>query len=192
MFKDVAGDLVNTIDGAAPKLRTLAEQDTERPRAPGKPRGSRSAGSETDRIGGTTPPIACAGQPSDATPHSCGRRAAVRNRGRRVVDALGGKQLFERRVVFRDSRGMCRGGLRNGIASEFSTGETTLALHPASEKNAAGTVEIGFEVPDLQKFYDEMMANGVTFLVAPKTQEYGGILAQFEDSEGAFVSVSGK
>jgi uncharacterized glyoxalase superfamily protein PhnB len=65
-------------------------------------------------------------------------------------------------------------------------------LHPASEKNAAGTVEIGFEVPDLQKFYDEMMANGVTFLVAPKTQEYGGILTQFEDSEGAFVSVSGK
>jgi len=28
--------------------------------------------------------------------------------------------------------------------SEFVTGETTLALHPASEKNPAGTVELGF------------------------------------------------
>jgi lactoylglutathione lyase len=76
--------------------------------------------------------------------------------------------------------------------SEFSTGETTLALHLASEKNAAGKVEIGFEVPDLQKFYNEMRANGVKFPVAPEKQEYGGILAQFEDSEGAAVSVSGK
>ena len=76
--------------------------------------------------------------------------------------------------------------------SEFSTGETTLALHPASDKNPAGKVEIGFEVPDLQKFYDEMRAKGVKFPMAPKKQEYGGILAQFEDSEGASVTVSGK
>jgi lactoylglutathione lyase len=76
--------------------------------------------------------------------------------------------------------------------SEFSTGETTLALHPASEKNPAGRVEIGLEVPDLQKFYDEMTANGVKFPATPKKQEHGAILAQFEDSEGASVSVSGK
>src|SRR6202044_863674 len=37
--------------------------------------------------------------------------------------------------------------------SEFETGETTLALHRASAKNAAGTVELGFTVPDLHKFY---------------------------------------
>lgn len=36
--------------------------------------------------------------------------------------------------------------------SEFATGETTLALHPASEKNPAGTIELGIGVPDLQKF----------------------------------------
>ena len=76
--------------------------------------------------------------------------------------------------------------------SEFSTGETTLALHPASDKNPAGKVEIGFDVPDLQKFYDEMRAKGVKFPMAPRKQEYGGILAQFEDSEGASVTVSGK
>ena len=47
--------------------------------------------------------------------------------------------------------------------SEFSTGETTLALHPASDKNPAGKLEIGFEVPDLQKFHSEMKANRVKF-----------------------------
>jgi catechol 2,3-dioxygenase-like lactoylglutathione lyase family enzyme len=34
--------------------------------------------------------------------------------------------------------------------SEFATGETTLALHPASEKNPAGKVELGFQVDDLR------------------------------------------
>jgi predicted enzyme related to lactoylglutathione lyase len=75
--------------------------------------------------------------------------------------------------------------------SEFSTGDTTLALHPASETNSAGKVEVGFNVPDLPKFYDEMRAKGVKFPMAPKMQDFGGMLAQFEDPEGAHVSVSG-
>src|ERR1700740_670805 len=37
--------------------------------------------------------------------------------------------------------------------SEFVTGETTLALHPASEKNPAGKVELGFTVADVEAFY---------------------------------------
>jgi len=76
--------------------------------------------------------------------------------------------------------------------SEFATGETTLALHPASEKNPAGKIEVGFNVPDLTKFYDEMRAKGVKFPMAPKKQDFGGMLAQFEDSEGAHVSVGGE
>ena len=75
--------------------------------------------------------------------------------------------------------------------SEFSTGDTTLALHPGSEKNPAGKLEMGFSVSDLQKFYDEMRAKGVKFPVPPKMQDFGGMLAQFEDSEGAYVSVGG-
>jgi len=47
-------------------------------------------------------------------------------------------------------------------------------------------------VLDLQKFYSEMTAKGVKFPMAPKKQEYGSLLAQFQDSEGASVSVSGK
>jgi predicted enzyme related to lactoylglutathione lyase len=76
--------------------------------------------------------------------------------------------------------------------SEFSTGETTLALHAASEKNAAGKIEVGFNVPDLQAFYEEMRAKGVKFSMPPKKQDFGGMLAQFEDSEGAFISVAGQ
>jgi catechol 2,3-dioxygenase-like lactoylglutathione lyase family enzyme len=45
--------------------------------------------------------------------------------------------------------------------SEFATGDTTLALHPASEKNPAGAVEVGFDAPDVQKFYEEMVTKGV-------------------------------
>jgi lactoylglutathione lyase len=76
--------------------------------------------------------------------------------------------------------------------SEFSTGATTLALHPASDRNPAGKIELGFEVPELEKFHSEMTAKGVKFPLAPAKQEYGGLLAQFQDSEGATVSVSGK
>jgi uncharacterized glyoxalase superfamily protein PhnB len=75
--------------------------------------------------------------------------------------------------------------------SEFATGETTLALHPASEKNHAGSVELGFRVDDLRKFHQEMLAKGVTFSMPPSKQEFGAYLAQFVDSEGAHYSVSG-
>ena len=75
--------------------------------------------------------------------------------------------------------------------SEFATGETTLALHPASEKNPAGKMRTGFSVPDLQKFHTEMQGKGVHFPMPPAKQDFGGMLAQFADSEGADVSVSG-
>jgi lactoylglutathione lyase len=75
---------------------------------------------------------------------------------------------------------------------EFVTGETTLALHPASEKNAAGAVELGFTVEDMQKFHQEMSAQGVRFTMPPTKQDYGNLLAQFVDSEGGRCSVSAK
>ena len=74
--------------------------------------------------------------------------------------------------------------------SEFATGQTTLALHPASEENPAGKVELGLGVPNLQQFYDDMSRKGVHFPMPPQRQDFGGVLAQFVDSEGAHVSVS--
>ena len=75
--------------------------------------------------------------------------------------------------------------------SEFDTGETTLALHPASEKNPPGAVERGLGIPDLAKFHQELSAKGVVFSMAPSKQDFGGTLAQFVDSEGGHISVSG-
>lgn len=74
--------------------------------------------------------------------------------------------------------------------SEFATGETTFALHPASTSKPAGKIELGFHVPDLQHWHAEMTTKGVHFSMAPKKQEYGGTLAQFVDSEGSHASVS--
>ena len=76
--------------------------------------------------------------------------------------------------------------------SEFSTGETSLALHKASEKNPAGSVELGLNVENIQAFYKEMTGKGVKFPQAPTMQQYGELLAQFVDSEGGRCSVSGK
>jgi len=73
--------------------------------------------------------------------------------------------------------------------SEFVTGETTLALHLASQKNPAGTVELGFRVSDIQKFYEEMTGKGLQFSMPPTKQDFGGLLAQFVDSEGGHCSV---
>lgn len=75
--------------------------------------------------------------------------------------------------------------------SEFATGTTTLALHPASEKRPAGSVELGFSVADLDSFYGEKHAGGVAFVMPPTPQDYGGVLAEFVDSEGGRCSVAG-
>jgi len=65
-----------------------------------------------------------------------------------------------------------------------------LALHIASEKNPAGSVEIGLRVEDVDAFYREQSAKGVTFTQPPKT-EHGATVASFLDCDGAQVSVSG-
>jgi predicted enzyme related to lactoylglutathione lyase len=75
--------------------------------------------------------------------------------------------------------------------SEFATGETTLALHPASQQNPAGKVEFGFSVPDIHEWHRDMTAKGVRFSMPPRKQDFGGLLAQLVDSEGGHVSVSG-
>jgi lactoylglutathione lyase len=73
--------------------------------------------------------------------------------------------------------------------SEFVTGDTTLALHAASAQHPAGSVELGFGVPDLQAFLVELTANGVP-ITRPPTAEGGTLIAQFRDCDGAECSVS--
>jgi predicted enzyme related to lactoylglutathione lyase len=52
-------------------------------------------------------------------------------------------------------------------------------------------MELGFSVPDLRAFHTEMQGKGVHFPMPPTKQDFGGVLAQFVDSEGGHVSVSG-
>ncbi len=74
--------------------------------------------------------------------------------------------------------------------SEFLTGETTLALHIASDKNPAGACQLGFRVEDLEAFHRDKAAAGVVF-TRPPEDEHGTKVASFLDCEGAEVSVSG-
>lgn len=74
--------------------------------------------------------------------------------------------------------------------SEFDTGPTTLALHPASPEHPAGSCQLGFRVADVQAFYAEQSALGVAFTSAP-TLLHGQTIARFRDSEGAECSISG-
>ena len=74
--------------------------------------------------------------------------------------------------------------------SEFDTGAVTLALHPASEKNPAGTAQLGFRTPDLPAIYAGREAAGLTFTQAP-FEEHGTLLSQILDCEGVEVSLSG-
>ena len=74
--------------------------------------------------------------------------------------------------------------------SEFDTGDVTLALHPASDKNPAGGVQLGFTVPDLPGVHAARAASGLKFAEAPR-DEHGTLLSRVLDSEGAEVSLSG-
>ena len=74
--------------------------------------------------------------------------------------------------------------------SEFDTGATTLALHPATPAHPAGSVDVGFRGDDFQAFYDAKTAAGVTF-TAPPREEHGVQLTEFLDSDGAPCSFSG-
>jgi catechol 2,3-dioxygenase-like lactoylglutathione lyase family enzyme len=75
--------------------------------------------------------------------------------------------------------------------SEFDTGETTLALHPASPENPAGTVQLGFGVDSLGELYARRDELGITF-TQPPTEMHGTHIARIRDCEGAELSVSGE
>jgi lactoylglutathione lyase len=74
--------------------------------------------------------------------------------------------------------------------SEFATGATMLALHPATPDYPAGMTMVGFRDDDFQAFCDEKAAAGVIFTKPPR-EEHGVHLTEFLDSEGAAVSFSG-
>jgi lactoylglutathione lyase len=75
--------------------------------------------------------------------------------------------------------------------TEFATGETSLALHPASAEHPAGTSQPGFRVPDLAALYAEREARGLVFSAAPVMQ-HGVLIARFRDMDGVECAISGE
>jgi len=75
--------------------------------------------------------------------------------------------------------------------TEFETGQTTLALHIADEKNRPGAAQVGFETFGIDSAYESLKTNGVAFTKKPESL-HGIKLAEFLDSEGAACSLSGK
>ena len=75
--------------------------------------------------------------------------------------------------------------------SEFDTGETKLALHPASEENPAGSVQLGLGVEDLDRFHADAVARGISFSSEPR-ELHGSRIARFRDLDGAEISIGGK
>jgi catechol 2,3-dioxygenase-like lactoylglutathione lyase family enzyme len=74
--------------------------------------------------------------------------------------------------------------------SEFATGGTTLALHPASEANPAGGVELGFAADDLGNLYARRDELGIEF-TRPPHEQHGTHIARIRDIDGGDISVSG-
>ena len=74
--------------------------------------------------------------------------------------------------------------------SEFETGETTLALHLASQENLAGTCQLGFRVESIDSFFEERRSAGVQVAAMP-IDLHGQRIGKLRDQDGALVSVSG-
>ena len=91
-------------------------------------------------------------------------------------------------AFYRDTLGL-KLGFQSPFWSEFETGETRLALHPASDENPAGTVQLGFGIEDIDALYAGARANGLVFTQPPQDM-HGTRIARFRDPEGAEISLS--
>jgi predicted enzyme related to lactoylglutathione lyase len=91
-------------------------------------------------------------------------------------------------AFYRDALGLNL-GFQSPFWSEFETGETKLALHPASDENPEGTVQLGFGSDDIDAFYAEGQSKGLIF-TSPPADLHGTRIARFLDCEGAEVSLS--
>jgi lactoylglutathione lyase len=74
--------------------------------------------------------------------------------------------------------------------TEFATGDTSLALHAASDEHSPGSVQLGFAADSLGEFYARRDQLGLNF-TQPPTEMRGMHIARFTDADGAETSVSG-
>lgn len=91
---------------------------------------------------------------------------------------------------YRDTLGMTL-LFQSPFWSEFDTGETKLALHPASDENPAGSVQLGLGVDDLDSFHANGLSSAISF-TSPPREVHGSRIARFLDPDGAEISISGR
>ena len=91
-------------------------------------------------------------------------------------------------TFYRDTLGL-KPGFQSPFWSEFDTGETKLALHPASNENPPGSVQLGLGSADIDNFHAAGQAKGLVF-TSPPTDMHGTRIARFRDLDGAEISVS--
>src|SRR5215217_691521 len=86
-------------------------------------------------------------------------------------------------TFYRDALGMTL-LFQSPFWSEFDTGETKLALHPASNENPAGSVQLGLSSTDIDDFHAAGQAKGLVF-TSPPTDVHGTRIARIRDPDGA-------
>jgi lactoylglutathione lyase len=81
--------------------------------------------------------------------------------------------------------------------TEFTTGSTSIALHPArdtsqlssQERSPSGQAQLGFQVDDLNTVYASLQSEGVHFSLPPKQQPEGGTVAVLHDPDGLGITL---
>jgi Predicted enzyme related to lactoylglutathione lyase len=91
-------------------------------------------------------------------------------------------------AFYRDTLGMTL-LFQSPFWSEFDAGATKIALHPASDENPAGSVQLGLACSNIEDFHVAGLAKGLLF-TSPPTEVHGTRIVRFRDPEGAEISVS--
>lgn len=75
--------------------------------------------------------------------------------------------------------------------SEFANEGSTIALHPASAENPAGTCQLGFSLEGgLDTFHEKLAAQGVKVIMAPRDEQFGIRQAVCADPDGLLFTLA--
>jgi lactoylglutathione lyase len=98
--------------------------------------------------------------------------------------------MSEAVAFFRDRLGM-ELRFQSPFWTEFDTGDTTLALHPATARHPAESTQLGLHEADLDGLYATRGERGLIFGEQPH-RERGVNLASVLDSDGVECGISGE
>ena len=69
--------------------------------------------------------------------------------------------------------------------TEFANEGSSIALHPASAENPAGTCQLGFNLEEgLDALHEKLAAQGVKVVLAPRNEQFGIRQAVYADPDG--------